>query len=223
MNQDKHRDYEGWVVPIEERSLIKKVNSTRAVIGDGFKVDDYQAALRDKAISYAKNKKSVIDVGAHIGIWSVAFSKVFSQVHAFEINPDVLSCLELNIQNRNIKNVIIHSVGLGDKDELVELTPTKSKSMGVSVIPNSVGSIPVKTLDSFNLSVDLLKMDVEGFELQVLIGGKETILKNKPIIVMEEKDLYKKYDGILPSQFLEQLGMITLNRYKKDVIYGWKE
>jgi FkbM family methyltransferase len=219
------KNVEGWYMPALESSLLKKVKSTRlAYPQTPFLIDEYQSQLRNESIKYVKKHNVALDIGAHIGIWSVALSKVFNQVHAFEVNPDTTPCLNLNIESRNIKNVLVHPFGLGESNYGIQLIPTQNKSMATFVIPESIGNIPIKSLDSLNIkNIDLIKMDVEGYESFVLLGGKSTIKKYKPIIVTEDKNLHKKYGDIpSPSEILINFGMTLIKKYRKDSIYGWK-
>ena len=222
---DKIKVVEDWYMPIDESSIMKKMSSIReAYKNPQYPIDDYQSELRLEAMKYVSGLNAVIDGGAHIGIWSVAFSKDFKMVHAFEINPDTLPCLKLNIESRQIQNVTIYPYGLGQETSLVKITPTLKKSMGTSVVPFENGNIEVRALDSFNLSgIDLIKLDVEGYETFALLGGIQTILNSKPIIVMEDKNLNYNYgaDVISPSKVLEDLGMKVIKRFRKDVIYGF--
>lgn len=226
MNSDsKAKLVEDWYMPVLEGSVMRKINSIRdATQNPNFKIDEYQADLRNEAISLTKDPQVVVDIGAHIGIWSVAFAKIFKTVHAFEINPDTLPSLYLNLQSRQIKNVIVYPHGLGDQDTTVALTPTAKKSMATSVIPFVEGDIPVKRLDDLQLTrVDLIKIDVEGFEPFVILGGQETIKRCRPVMVLEDRSLHQKYgDQVpIPTQLLKDLGMKEVRRYRKDTIYSF--
>lgn len=218
----KTKIVENWHFPPDEKSVFRKVKSSRDKIGSQFSIDDYQVQLRDAALKYTTNFSGVVDVGAHIGIWSVHFSKVFKQVYAFEINPDTLPSLEANIASRDIKNVKIFTHGLGDKEQLVEICPTRFKSMGTYITAVDTGTNLVLPLDSFNLKdIGLIKIDVEGFESAVLLGAAETIIRCKPIIVMEDKpDLHTRFGGPTPSNILLDLGLKEIVRFRKDVIFG---
>ena len=65
---------------------------------------------------------------------------------------------------------------------------------GTYHIKNYNGSINLRTLDSYNFqNVDIIKIDVEGFEIPVLNGAKQTILSQQPVIQIEGNDSGKKY------------------------------
>lgn len=76
--------------------------------------------------------------------------------------------------------------------------------------------VPITTLDSYNLPrIDLLKIDVEGYEIHVLKGAEETLLRCKPVVIFEEKnDIYE------PRMFIESLGFIFQEKVGSECIYS---
>ena len=79
----------------------------------------------------------------------------------------------------------------------------------------------MKTLDSFNFTnVDLIKIDVEGYENDILQGALHTIQYNKPVLVIEQqKHEYQDDSKSLPAvRFLETLGYRVIGQYNKDFI-----
>ena len=86
------------------------------------------------------------------------------------------------------------------------------------------GTIPLKTLDSFNFDrVDMIKIDVEGFEEEILVGAEQTILRNHPILAIEQqKHEYKDAITELPSvRMLEAWGYKVVGQVKKDWVMKW--
>ncbi len=221
---DNLKIVEDWYFPEAEKSVFGKMKSIREAKGQFVPIDDYQVELRDLAIQHSKKHRGVIDIGAHIGIWSVAFSKVFKKVYAFEINPDTLPCLYKNIESKGITNVDIFPYGLGEEERNVSLCPTSFKSMATFIKPGEPGNIPIKKLDSLNLNkIDLIKLDIEGYESLALMGAIETIKRNRPVIIMEDREnLYEKYNvKTSSSEILKEIGMKEIIRFKKDVLFGW--
>jgi hypothetical protein len=80
---------------------------------------------------------------------------------------------------------------------------------------------PIDTLDSLNLpALDLLYLDIEGFEMMAIIGGLETIVKFKPVIAIEDKGLSERY-GYKQGQaekFLASHGYEVVARPHRDVV-----
>ena len=71
--------------------------------------------------------------------------------------------------------------------------------------------------------VDFIKIDVEGFENQVILGAKETLIRNKPIIIVEQKGFSNKFNE---TQFeaidtLKSYGAKVIDRVVKDYILSW--
>ena len=72
-------------------------------------------------------------------------------------------------------------------------------------------------------NVDFIKIDVEGFENQVVLGAKETLIRNKPIIIVEQKGFSNRYNE---TQFeaidtLKSYGAKVIDQVVKDYILSW--
>ena len=87
---------------------------------------------------------------------------------------------------------------------------------GTYYIKDYKGSIPVKTLDSYNLTdVDVIKIDVEGFEVPVIEGARQNILSNKPWIQIEANHTGDRYGR--PKKFiLNALANLGMRRRAKE-------
>lgn len=140
-----------------------------------------------------------LDIGANIGTHTLVLADYFSQVHAFEPQPDIFEILTSNVKVNKKRNVILHKHGLGDKSEVVSMDcmdSTKKKNPGGrGIARNGEGclDISVKTLDSLNLkNISLIKLDVEGYEGKVLQGGMKTIQDQSPVVILEEHGWYNQ-------------------------------
>jgi FkbM family methyltransferase len=142
-----------------------------------------------------------LDVGANVGQHSLFMSKFCHQVHAFEPYENVRNRLLEKIALNHIDNIIVHDVGLGARDEYLDYyaptgvnTGTGSFLAGHAGNSNCLlGKLRLVKGDDFlaNLNlgrVDLIKIDVEGFEKFVLTGLKEVISNYRPLIFMEFGD-----------------------------------
>ena len=140
-------------------------------------------------------KRVAVDIGANYGFTAVTMANHYDQVHCFEIDTDVRACLEKNVSQYH--NVQVHGVGLSNKEMDISLQ-IEMDERGLSTIkPNNPEEdyprYPVKTLDSFNLTdVDLIKIDVEGWETQVILGATETLKNNSPIVIVENHGIPKR-------------------------------
>jgi FkbM family methyltransferase len=133
--------------------------------------------------------RSFVDIGAHLGFWSLYMSNIFETVYSFEPNIETYEFLKRNTENN--KNILLHNIALGDEEILVDISYFGDNSGQSKVVKNG-SSVECKTLDSLNLSnIDLIKLDCEGFEFFALKGSEKTIKKYKPIIVLETNGLEK--------------------------------
>ena len=128
----------------------------------------------------------VFDVGAYIGDTSLWFSKLIGpegKVYAFEPEPTNFKSLSSNVRRNEVKNVLPLQLALSDQEEEMVVT---SGGGGSTLVKSQEGtSVKVTTIDNFLKandlpSVDFIKMDVEGHELNVLTGAKRTIELLKP-------------------------------------------
>ena len=137
-----------------------------------------------------------IDVGANIGVYSYRMAQLYSQVYAFEINPDLTAALAAFGSDR----IAIIAKGLSSSEASVTLrTPIVNRialtgwaSLEAGNCPDADGYlervVEVVTLDSFHLhAVSLIKIDVEGHELEVLRGAENTLVENRPRVIVEIK------------------------------------
>lgn len=176
----------------------------------------YQDDTRAEAYKHVKDFDLAIDVGANVGLWAKHLVEKFDRVIAFEPLEQVYSCLELNCANLPVE---LHKHALGSTNDKVTMTYDSENTGGSFVSEVGQGTIDIKTLDSLDLpKFGMLKIDCEGHELEVVKGGKETILKYKPIVIVEQHP-ESKYQA---ADYLRELGAVPLGNVRKDYIFGWK-
>jgi len=211
-------EFQGWCILKGDESLQRAVKKQPVK-----RVDRYQLHTLDSAIKKTTQRRVAVDIGAHYGVMSYTLSKLFDEVHAFEIDPDVHACLQQNIKNFSMTNVIAHPFGLGDKKQQVGLKKKASKTFSTHVdLTASENLVPIRTLDSFGLkNVDLIKIDAEGFEPFIIQGGLNTIKKYKPVILYEDKGHSQRYEnsyGILDSTVVFNYELQYLNDKKNKLL-----
>lgn len=154
----------------------------------------------------------VIDVGAQYGDYSVLCAKLYNSiVYSFEPLPTNFKILKKNITinklNKKIKAFNV-AVGAVNKNVVIKY----SGDMG-GVVGDSNLVVKMISLDNLSLKPNLLKIDAEGFELDVLKGGVEMIKKNKPKIIVEthSKKLRRDVNSFLKNNRykLEHIGKIS--------------
>lgn len=175
-----------------------KINPT---IDSGVELSIYETGTYEKGVlnfinSQLQNGDCFIDVGANIGLITIfASTKVgeAGKVLAFEANPKTFEILEDNLTLNSIKNVERYSFALGSETNQSFIYDNWQVNRGgasLVVRDEKSNSYPVdiKKLDDVLTTSHfpkIIKIDVEGFELEVLKGAKNTILKFKPILIVE--------------------------------------
>jgi FkbM family methyltransferase len=147
----------------------------------------------------------IIDGGANIGNHTLYFAKVVgAEVIAFEPEPHNASCLAINLVLNGISDrVQLHKHGLGQTSGMITLqmnvesnfgsftTKLNSNKNSNQMADTMQVNVPVSSLDAVleaNISrktISILKLDVEGMELDVLRGAKELIQSSLPVIAVE--------------------------------------
>lgn len=174
---------------------------------------EYQDDVRAEAYKYVANFDLAIDIGANIGFWSKPMSKKFKKIIAFEPIPQVYKCLEKNVDT----NVEIKKFALGNINGFIEMTYDEYNT-GNSFVSNINGDIEIKRLDDLHLpKFDLIKIDCERYELEILKGAKNTLLKYKPVIVCEQH----KDTNFAAGNYLQQIGAKQICNVRKDYIFHW--
>ena len=184
----------------------------------------YQYKARDAAVAACDNHRICIDIGANVGLWACDLVKEFDHVIAFEPVAEFRECFAKNVPSTNYT---MNPVALGREESFIEMNIVQGNTGHSHIDPKSLGkgTIPLKTLDSFNYTnVDMIKIDVEGFEEEILAGAMNTIERNKPVIVVEQQNHeYKNAMEEKPSiRILEGWGYKVVDQFKKDWILKYK-
>lgn len=159
----------------------------------GGRLDHDQGSL-PIILPYVPTSGTVFDVGAFIGDHTLAYAnKVgrIGEVHAFEPSAPAFECLLHNM--KGLPQVIVNNAALGADDRHVTMSTLANGNEGMNYVGasnNEMHSIEQVSLDSYADQceldhVDFIKIDVEGYELEVLKGAHRIIHKYKPYIVLE--------------------------------------
>jgi FkbM family methyltransferase len=146
-----------------------------------------------------KRCEFAIDVGSNLGFYSYSLGKKFTHVESFE----PLVELSKFLREYNSKKITINDYALGNESgEAVITIPfinsNKEPSYAGIGAEERYGNfekriIPVKRLDDHGFNeVDFIKIDVEGFEQEVILGARETILKSRPLLLIELEERHRK-------------------------------
>ncbi len=154
-----------------------------------------------------------VDVGANIGFFSLYASRLCEKVVSFEPIDFLHKQFSLSIERNNIENIEIRNKACGAQNAIAKINLVRG-NIGASSIKlhnDSYESIDinVSTLDFefIKEKVDLIKIDTEGFEVEVFKGAQEIIKRDMPIIIFEFSPVL--YEGQVPGSSLSLLQMIT--------------
>lgn len=182
------KDYKIYSVDHWGSFYVDGLNDTiKNHIRYGWIWEPYIVSLIEK---YAQSGTIMLDIGAHIGTHTVTMAHLAGptgRVLAFEPQPKIFRELFYNMHLNGVNNVDFFWAGVGDHEGDIELSPFTMFNEGGTGLYGGTGKfVDLITIDSLNLeNVSLIKMDVEGQEDQVLAGARETILRCKPVILIE--------------------------------------
>jgi FkbM family methyltransferase len=149
--------------------------------------------------------KCFVDVGAYRGMWSMFVARSGVEVHAFEPSPIPYAVLAEKV--KKYPNLHTYQCALGGKDSIVKLSLTPFSLLGritekSGISEKNTADAVIRTLDGLKIEeVGVIKVDTEGYEVPILMGAKDTILKNRPRLIIE---VHKGTGDALPD-FSEEL------------------
>nr|WP_281432331.1 FkbM family methyltransferase [Desulfatitalea alkaliphila] len=138
----------------------------------------------------------VADIGANIGMTAILFASLARKVFAFEPSPSTYKILIGNLFQAGANNVEAFSLGFGSIAESLTITFAINNRSG-GFVSNKIRietghvteNIRIDTVDHYfgnaEIIPNFLKIDVEGFELDVIKGGMGFLQKHRPTVVME--------------------------------------
>ncbi len=134
-----------------------------------------------------------LDIGANIGVISQALLANGFKVTAFEPQPEIFGLLEENCANVG-GDFLVHNVAVGAMGGVAEMPKvhysSKGNFGGLGIGSKSIYgniTVPIATIDSYQFTeVGFIKLDVEGYELEVLQGAQKTINRCKPTMYIED-------------------------------------
>ena len=146
-------------------------------------------------LKYVKNKVTVLQAGGNCGMYPLFYSKYFENVITFEPDDNNFHCLKENC--KNIPNIKYIQGGLGNTTNKLSLEPGPDYNVGMHIIKNEPGNIQMYRVDDLKLeNLDLLHLDIEGYETEALKGAKETIKKYSPVIITERSHGFDVIEGL---------------------------
>jgi FkbM family methyltransferase len=209
----------GWWLPIEDTHFEHYFSYQSVISGRSL----YQPKHLSRCFHYIKDLNTAIDIGAHCGFWSYYLGGNFKKVYAFEPVKIFADCFKMNVPFDNVE-LIPFPLGNSNEDISMEVDSNNSGASHVSTEIHG-DKISLKKLDDYNLKdINFIKIDVEGYESQVVLGAKETLIRNKPIVIVEQKGYSNRYN-IKENEAIDTLknyGAKIIEQVGKDLIMGWE-
>ena len=176
----------------------------------------HDVPVQDTLIRVLERGAAFWDIGAHIGFFTILASRAVGpggRVHAFEPMPGNRQRLERTIQLNGTANVTVHDIAVGRSDGSATLHGHQASAMWTLVAERGEKhgiDVACRTIDTIASDIGdpaVIKIDVEGAELDVLRGGLATISRSRPTLVVEfaAPEYVAPARTLLPSYRFEQL------------------
>lgn len=178
-------------------------------------------AQRDRLYSMISPGDVVLDVGTNIGETLLHFAKLTGEagfVYGFEPDEANFKNVQRNIALNNFKNVHVFNTGASDKAEKVKLFRVDPNNLGMNRILSDEDAakfddftlIETDTIDNIvaknNIDrVDVIKLDIEGYEMHALRGAVETLKSHQPKLFIEVGYTRLLHNGTSPTAMVELL------------------
>lgn len=143
-----------------------------------------------------------LDIGAHVGNHSVYFSKYCKadEIWAYEPNDDAFSVLLDNLVDNDCNNVLAFNAAVGSLVGNVQLVRNAERP-AQSKVRKAKGHTPLVIVGDIAAKVALVKIDVEGFELEVLKGAMPMIERDLPELFIETFEHLESIIEMLPAKY----------------------
>ena len=170
----------GWMVPDDDTrvsTLLEKDPNMDQI--------SYEDKYRLLIIESLPNKRTFVDVGANVGIWSLPMKSHFKNVVSYEPSKQNIECIKANIPN----GIDLREKAVADFNGEAKFHQAGKNCGDGKLCREGVKStyvVPVVKLDDENLqNVDMIKIDTQGWELDVLKGMSNLIKSQQPWIMIE--------------------------------------
>jgi FkbM family methyltransferase len=181
----------------------------------------YESGIAERSLinwvteTFVSPDKVFIDIGAHVGTYAWTCGKKAQHTYAFECSPKTFCYLAANVALQGLEErVSVYPFALASQEGHLDyyIRSEDGGGNGVKYLSDAdsgrkVLKVPAKTLDSFGLTnVGFIKIDVEGFEQDVLKGAQDTLLRNGyPKILFECWGEWKEREGVSAKKIKEEL------------------
>ncbi|MDF1796523.1 MAG: FkbM family methyltransferase [Coxiellaceae bacterium] len=154
----------------------------------------YEQHVYQAGLDYYRPGTGIIDAGAFVGIHAISWAHhIDGAVIAFEPVQASFQALLKNKADHHLSDhqLQCHHVALGQQNQMCHMVDDTLRSHVVTNTDDSTEAIAMRSIDSFELDeVSVIKLDVEGYELEVLKGAEALIKRDHPVIIFEHKPGY---------------------------------
>lgn len=220
-----------------------KLSLPNSIIGEMFThdhenaavVSDYEMFVVEFLMKNLKSDSNFMDIGAYQGYFSLIASKKIKTGMIYSFEPCISSyeILKRNVELHNLTNVKTFNMAISDKRSNTKLywRPGAQCVSRIYDLPmdnnfNFTEIIPTMSLDNFSGSIDYIKIDIEGAEVELFLGAKNFFSRNKQCkVVLELHSMYiRARNDVNLDRFLDSLQDIfdfydfNMNKYSQDEI-----
>ena len=166
----------------------------------------------------------IADIGANQGLYTLYFSRQSPEgrVYAFEPDPRLFAALKANVQRNGAQNVRLFNAAAADRTTKLTLQAGRFNRGDNRIVPSHLAAPGTVDVDAMPLDdaiperrLNLLKIDVQGFEIQVIRGAKRLIEANPDLVILLEFWPHGlKIAGSRPEELLEILSQTGFSIYR---------
>jgi FkbM family methyltransferase len=164
--------------------------------------------------AFMQGGRTFIDIGAHVGSWTLRLAPLFQRVICFEPDPRGFTALRKNIDLAGLTNVEVIGAAVSDKNGTAVLTLYPNPCTN-TMLPSETGrvdqplmgiEVPTVSIDEFVAErgitdIDFIKMDAEGAEMMIVPGALETLRTQRPDFFIELHGLFwRRLRAMMPWQ-----------------------
>lgn len=175
--------HNGWMVPVDDQRISGLLENDQSMYEPY-----YESKFMQAVTTHLPNKRTFVDVGANVGLWSLSMTKHFSTVVAYEPSKQNIECLRVNIP----QGAEIREKAVADFNGHAEFGQSAKNCGDGKLVRNGlylkpvVYMVQVVKLDDEQLTdVDMIKIDTQGWELDVVKGMLRLIEKYRPWVMIE--------------------------------------
>ena len=187
----------------------------------------YEPYVSSHMFTRLSDVRVFVDVGANLGLFALPAAKKIApagHVYAFEASYRNANLLQQNAWRNSLKNVTVYPIGLSDSNGCAYTINSNNTSNNTLFEGGNQGEnvelTPVVRLDSFwdaKIKIDMIKIDIEGYEYKFLEGAMQTIAKYHPAIYLEYSDLFQRTGSGVPGTF--KLSKLIAFGYSFDILH----